>query len=389
MDKAVEAWKVGDLETRFRQIHFPEYQREPNIWSLAEKQRLIDSMLREFDIASLYFYRHEDGAFDCVDGRQRIGAIMSFLGKNPNDEANGFEFSLRNEIYSEAEPLFEPLQGRKFDNIRDNQCRDSTAKDFVDRFMKYKLTIVILSSSQNPAEFNLQFTRLNLGTIINSGEKLNAMVGDLRNQCFAKDEIGSHAFLENTKIPTRRFSRQQVAAQILAQVFTYHGTSDYARTRHFDLQRLFKRHSHLTEEYRELIRKTVALLDLLGGAFQNPQVLKNRALTVSTVMLAWTLGVQDREAASRLAKFVEEFVCRLNWQVKKGLDVDSEYRYLIRFQRHVTQASVERLAVTERASVLKEQWQCWSGSCELQGDAEWIQQNPGKTPSEECRSIAF
>ena len=54
MDKKVESWSVQDLREHFSQIDFPEYQREPNLWTLVEKQRLIDSMMRRFDIASLY-----------------------------------------------------------------------------------------------------------------------------------------------------------------------------------------------------------------------------------------------------------------------------------------------------------------------------------------------
>ena len=83
MRKTISPWSVKTLSEQFQQIEFPDYQREPNIWSLVEKRRLIDSMIREFDIASLYFYRHENGVLDCVDGRQRIGAIMAFLGVNP------------------------------------------------------------------------------------------------------------------------------------------------------------------------------------------------------------------------------------------------------------------------------------------------------------------
>ena len=55
MRKEIEPWSVQKLREKFSQIDFPEYQREPNLWSLTEKQRLIDSMVRRFDIASLYF----------------------------------------------------------------------------------------------------------------------------------------------------------------------------------------------------------------------------------------------------------------------------------------------------------------------------------------------
>ena len=69
----------------FVDIEFPEYQREPDIWSRDQKQRLLDSILRRFDISSVYFYRREDNGLECIDGRQRINAIMSFLEENEAD----------------------------------------------------------------------------------------------------------------------------------------------------------------------------------------------------------------------------------------------------------------------------------------------------------------
>ena len=110
MDKKVESWSVQDLRENFPQIDFPEYQREPNLWTLVEKQRLIDSMTRRFDIASLYLYRHEDGAIDCVDGRQRIGAIMSFVGDNEADADTKFRYRHLNEVY-EDERVYGRLEG--------------------------------------------------------------------------------------------------------------------------------------------------------------------------------------------------------------------------------------------------------------------------------------
>ena len=175
MRKDTELWSVKRLEEHFTRINFPEYQREPNVWSLDAKRRLIDSMLRQFDIASIYFYVDDEGSIDCVDGRQRIGAIMSFLGKNPEDDDNGFEFKLLNEIYEDKELLFAPLQESSFPDLEKEAENTTPARQLVEEFRDYKITIVKLSGSSRPEEFNLQFTRLNLGTIINSGEKLHAM----------------------------------------------------------------------------------------------------------------------------------------------------------------------------------------------------------------------
>ncbi len=250
MHKIICPWSVKTLSQQFQQIEFPDYQREPNIWSLAEKRRLIDSMIRKFDIASLYFCQHENGVLDCVDGRQRIGAITAFLGVNPDDADNKSALRLSNECSDdEHPPEIAGFDRKTFDEIRTSSDEgDLHAKSFVAQLLGYQLSVVKLSGSQAPEEFNLQFTRLNLGTILNSGERLNAMVGDMRNECFDADGLGKHAFLDATDIPTRRFARQQVAAQILAQVFSLHETEEYRRTRHFDLQNFFKQHRSLGDE---------------------------------------------------------------------------------------------------------------------------------------------
>ena len=382
MEKRVDIWSVEDLKKSYPQIDFPEYQREPNLWSLTEKQRLIDSMVRRFDIAPLYLYQDEFGSIDCVDGRQRIGTIMSFLGFNGSDDDVNFRFKILNEIYDEETPCFESLDGKRYEEIGHlwSKDKDPVAQQFLERLLQYKLNIVMLTNSNRSEEFNLQFTRLNLGAIINSGEKLHAMVGDLRDECF--NGLGQHAFLQGTNIPTRRFAREQVAAQILAQVFSSIESSTFARTRHTDLQRQFKLKNRFDDEQRETVASVSKLLDLLGTAFQEKNVLRNRAITVSTVLLAWGRVVETPEDAENLASFVDEFVHRLGWQVKKGLFVDQEYHYLTDFQRNITQASAESSSVEARAQTLEEEFTRWLKSGEIRGDAEW-KERTGLDPSTE------
>ena len=384
MRKDVKPWSIQDLRERFPQIDFPEYQREPNLWSLVEKQRLIDSIVRRFDIASLYLYQHEDGSIDCVDGRQRIGTIMAFLGENAIDTYPGFRFRHLNEIYDDTPP-FDSLDGKTFDEIKQLQVDslDATAKRFVETLLDYPLTVVMLSESNESEEFNLQFIRLNLGTIISSGEKLNAMVGDLRDVCFEK--LGHHSFLQGTNIPTRRFAREQVAAQILAQMFSQTESGQFTRTRHIDLQRMFKLNSTMSETQSRIVDELSGLMDLLAVAFSNMNTLRNRAITVSTVLLAWKSDVKSEAEASGIAGFVDEFVYRLKWQIRRGLLIDQEYYHLSEFQRNITQASAESSSVEARAKMLEEERGHWRQFKNLSGDEDWKERHPGRDPSVESR----
>ena len=51
MQKRTSSWRISALCQKIHQISFPEYQREPSVWQRSAKQRLIDSIVREFDIA--------------------------------------------------------------------------------------------------------------------------------------------------------------------------------------------------------------------------------------------------------------------------------------------------------------------------------------------------
>ena len=117
MQKRTSLWKIAKLRQKIHQISFPEYQREPSIWHRSAKQRLIDSIVRKFDIASVYFYDNGDDTWDCVDGRQRIAAIMSFVNANDDDtEDVGFPYKVMNEIYDDEQD-HAPLNGQTFSEI--------------------------------------------------------------------------------------------------------------------------------------------------------------------------------------------------------------------------------------------------------------------------------
>ena len=61
----------------------PPYQRRADLWSLAQRQRFIDSLLNGFDVPK--FYLHDlrgiepTRVYAVVDGKQRLHAIWGFL----------------------------------------------------------------------------------------------------------------------------------------------------------------------------------------------------------------------------------------------------------------------------------------------------------------------
>ena len=375
MKKKTTSWTISDLSHQeFSRIEFPEYQREPNVWDRDAKQKLIDSILRCFDIASIYFYVDKDGVHSCIDGRQRINAIMSFLNENPGDQDNCFKLKISNEIETDDDNQFRELDGSTIKDIMNSAgSGNAAAQNALMRIYEYELTVVLLSDVERPAEFNLQFTRLNLGTIINAGEKLHAMVGQMRNLCFEDKRIGKHPFLNSLNIPTRRFAKEQVAAQAIAQVFSMSEEKEFTRVRHVELQRFFKRYAEIPDHAQVWIEDLAKTFDTLSACLPDAnQRLKNRAGAVSVVLFAWLRQMyKDELLAKSYADFLRAFLGRLRWQLAKGLDMNVEYRYLLEFQRYVTQAAVEKPAVQRRHEIIEKLFEFWMSDSEIKGDAEF------------------
>ena len=380
MQRVPKELYIRDLQRSFVDLEFPEYQREPNIWSREQKQRLIDSIFRRFDIASVYLYRREDGVIECIDGRQRLNAIMSFLGNNPADELdNGFILHLENEISSGLSTEFDRLNGHTFSDIeRHANDEESALHDLAVRareeLLKYPITTVNLSETIDNEEFNLQFLRLNLGTLINAGEKLHAMVGAMRDVVFADDGIGKHPFFEWVRIPTRRYAKELTAAQVLLQIFSLSERREFARARHVELQRFLKQYEDL-EPAHPLVDDARDTLDALSeGVSDAAEYLRNRAVTVSLILLAWQRNVATGElGVARFWAFASAFMERLGTQVEKmkSFNVDAEYQHLVEFQRHLTQAAVERPALTRRHEILSKSLDQWLDDGTLEGDREY------------------
>ena len=363
MDRTAERFSVNDLRHAFATIEFPEYQREPTVWNREQKQRLMDSMFRGFDIAAIYLYVRDDDMWECIDGRQRLNAVMSFLGENEADERdNGFSLRITNEVADDDPGELTRLDNRSFAELEADDQRT---------ILDYEVTTVLLSAARTTNEFNLQFLRLNLGALINAGEKLNAMVGEMRDLLFESVHLGKHPFLAQVGVPTRRFARELIAAQIMLQVSTRAEKHDFARARHFDLQRYVKEHADQTDPHVGEVSETLDALQ--NNAPGLSARLGNRAISVSVVLAAWELRVREDPAlAVRFAEFMEVFLNQLADQIQrmKKFEIDPRYPYLVEFQRHLTQAAVEKPAIAYRHKTLLEQFAAWQETAELTHEEE-------------------
>ncbi len=373
-------WTINDLRRNIGRIEYPEFQREPTVWNLEKKQRLIDSILRDFDISSIYFHEREDGQIDCVDGRQRINAILSYLGMNRDEDPHHNDFNLRieNEIYDDKH-FFDDVQSLRYADLPD---------EWKEKIEKYRLNIVLVTDLQDEdeGELNLLFLRLQIASVLNAGEKLHAMTGDMRDLIFA--DLSKYDMFKEITIPSRRFAREQVASQIVLNVFGLRKDDTFKRSRFTDLQKFFKQYQRFEKEDKAIIKEIRENLKTVYSHFSgNLKWIRNRAMAVSVYLFVSGLVEQGKEAEIGLfVKFIGKFLKTLKWQIPKGIDIDREYRELLSFQTSVSQAAGERYAIQNRHTKLGEYYYYFKKNDRIIGDKEYKKANR-KDPDQERKSI--
>jgi hypothetical protein len=162
-----------------------EYQRS-EIWRLPKKQLLLDSILRNFDISKIFLRQLVDGRYECLDGQQRLKAIFGYLKD---------EFSLSGKETPEVGP-------KRFSEL---------GNELQWRIWSYAIYATLVHNVDDPTTCRI-FLRLQEGMPLNSAEKLNANLGEVRDVVF---ELSKHKFFSLSGLPEYRFFRRYVAAQIL------------------------------------------------------------------------------------------------------------------------------------------------------------------------------
>ena len=170
----------------------PDFQR-PAVWSLGQKQLLIDTILRGYDIPKLYWRKlgKTPEQYEVVDGQQRLRTIFEF---------HAGEFNLA----KDADDIDGIVVARMHYEDLPEELRH--------RFDNYDLDVIVLTDTIED-EVREMFLRLQNGTSLKAQEKRNAMPGKMRT--FVKD-LAQHPFFSRCNFANTRFTHDLVAAQMTA-----------------------------------------------------------------------------------------------------------------------------------------------------------------------------
>lgn len=256
----------------------PDYQR-PAVWSSAQKQLLIDSILRGYDVPKFYWRKIEKSKYDVVDGQQRIRALCDFYdGK----------FGLP----KDADPIDgESVAGLKFADLP-HELR--IALD------SYPLDVVVVSDADED-EIREMFLRLQNGTSLKAQEKRNAMPGKMRD--FVKT-IASHPIFSVCGFKNARFVYDQVAAQMVLLELS----GGPCNVKNADLTRMYEDNKDFDANGPKA-KKCRRVLDFLASAFPTttPELKAFNMLSLYSVASQLLESYVIKERASDLAKWFLEF----------------------------------------------------------------------------------
>lgn len=77
----INIYKDGEMD-----IH-PEFQRVFR-WSEPQKTRLIESIMLNIPIPSIFVSQNDEGVWDVIDGVQRLSTIFQFVGVFKDEDGN-------------------------------------------------------------------------------------------------------------------------------------------------------------------------------------------------------------------------------------------------------------------------------------------------------------
>jgi hypothetical protein len=192
MKPPVKPWPLTTTNGMKERINTnPDYQRPP-VWTRSQKQLLIDTILRDYDIPKLYWRKvgSKPDKYDVVDGQQRLRAIWSFFNN---------EFALP----KDTDPVEEyPIANCYYKDLPDELRM---------RFDIYPLDVVVLDELEED-EVREMFLRLQNGTSLKAQERRNAYPGKMRDFVHA---MACHPFFNKVGFKNSRYTYDLIVAQVV------------------------------------------------------------------------------------------------------------------------------------------------------------------------------
>lgn len=142
-------YEKGELTLR------PEYQRLYR-WTITQKSRFIESILLGIPLPAIFVFQQKNGAWEVIDGLQRVSTILEFMGELKDESGN------KREVVLETGEYLPSLKGKRWDSKLETDPNVLTSAQKL-YFRRAKVYVnILLRESDERSKFAL-FRRLNTG----------------------------------------------------------------------------------------------------------------------------------------------------------------------------------------------------------------------------------
>lgn len=163
--KNLTIWNIRDMVDENDLILNPEYQRE-YVYDNVKASRLVESVLLDIPIPSVYLSEEEDGSYSTIDGQQRITSLVRFT---------------KNEFALSKLGILSELNGVRFKDL---------PKAYQRKFKTSTLEAICINKESGASKFEI-FARLNQGAVsLNAQELRNCVYRGPFNDLL--DELATH-----------------------------------------------------------------------------------------------------------------------------------------------------------------------------------------------------
>lgn len=279
MKRYPEPKLVGSLCSEIEKIDLsPDYQRN-QVWKKEQKQLLIDTIFKGFDIPVIYtrIIEHDKYEVEVADGQQRITALIDFINN-------------KIKLPDETKYKDENLAGKKYKDLTEEQKRV---------FENYSLNIIKLDATDK--EIREMFKRFQNGTPLKNQEVRNAMFGRIRDEV---REISSHAFFESVAFSNNRLKYDEMAATFM--LLEKDKSSD--KITQSKINKMYE--EYYDNGLPEIKNKVLRVLDFLQNCFPDKQELENKSLLKKTTLTSLYLMVSelvDKYGETEIDNYIDDF----------------------------------------------------------------------------------
>ncbi len=328
-DRQCTIYAIVDLLDHGKIKLNPPYQRRL-VWGPKDKQLLLDSIAKDFDIGKL-FLREVSGQsyeYEVIDGQQRLDTLRSFK---------------HGDITFSAETGGE-LAGRKLEELPLTLQIDLAG---------YRLDIVVIKNA-NERQVREMFRRLQLGKRLTNGERLKAAYGKLHE--FIEKEVLKHELFKTQKVRKRDSgvllgfaNSRDVYFEVASQFVRLTFEGDACDIEYKNLEEMYYQNQDTVDDLKKKeVRKALdffqKVLEEDGGTF-HPDKANSVSLYLFNCRLRRAYAVNPQE----IIKFIKDFEAE-----RHAISLtDSE---LIQYNKRLAGGSGKKRSVKFRFETLMERF---------------------------------